>query len=180
MPHTLLQSDSKAVAFFSRKSPIHTWHEDLCNQFQLCMDKYLKDPHAMINLFGEDSDVLTTIPFYLKVTTLRSQAIKTPVIMLYMGKSQAGYMQMLLTKVPFPNVQLVLMLQKHQTPDIFSKQLLLNHTLCEKSRAIKLRNTLEDLRLALAHEIWDNKVVGEHIIDVAEGASTAAEGTLYI
>ena len=179
-PHNLLQSDLKAVAFFSGKTPIHTWHKHLRNQFQLYINEYLKDPHAVNNIFGEDSDVPTDIPFYLKGTTLKSQTTKTTVIMIYVGKNHSSSMQTLLTKVPFPDVQLVLMSQKHQTPDIFVKQLHLHHTLCEKSRAIKLRNTSEDLCLALAHKIREDETVGEHIINVAEASSTLTEGTLYI
>ena len=100
--------------------------------------------------------------------------------MIYVGKNHAGFIQTLLTKVPFPDVQLVLMSQKHQTPDIFAKQLQLHHALCATSRAIKLRHTSEDFRLALAHEIREDETVGEHIIDVAAASSTESEGTLYI
>ena len=86
----------------------------------------------------------------------------------------------LLAKVPFPNVQLVLLSQKRNEPAVFDKQILLHKTLCKKSQAVKLKETLEDLRLALAHEIREDEAVGKHIIDAVEASSTAVEGTLYV
>ena len=52
LPHTLLQIDQKAVAFFSGKSPNHTWREDLRRQFQLYVDEYLQNPQVAGQIFG--------------------------------------------------------------------------------------------------------------------------------
>ena len=180
LPHNLLQSDSKAVAFFSGKSPVHTWQDDLRRRFKLYLDTYLQDTKAVLNIFGEDAEVPTEIPFYFKVTTLRNKTTKTSAVSLYVGRNHISLMQTLLEKVPFPDVQLILFTQRRHAPDIFAKQIFLHHMLCEKSRAVKLQDTTEEFRLAIAHEIREDDVVGEHIIDVAEASSTAKEGTLYI
>ena len=142
-PHSLLQSDSKAIAFFLGKSPMHTWREDLCRWFQVYMDTYLQDQNAVTNIFGEDNEVPSSIPFYFKVTMLHNKVVKTAAITLYVGRSHAGCMQTLLKKVPFLDVQLIPLSQRCIDPDIFTKQLILHRTLCEKSRAVKLRDTSE-------------------------------------
>ena len=125
-------------------------------------------------------DVPTTIPFYFKVTILHNKVVKTPAILLYVGKNHATIMNTLLAKIPFPDVQLIPISQKRSDPAIFDKQIWLHKTLCKKSQAMKLTDTSEDLRMTLAHEIREHETVGEHIIDVAEASSTAAEGTLYV
>ena len=140
------------------------------------MDTYLQDPNAVTNIFGEELEVPTTIPFHFKSTMLRNKVVKTPAISPYVGRSHVGYMQTLLAKIPFPNVQLVPFSQQHSDPDISNKQIFLHHTLCKKSQAVKLRDTSKELKLALAHKIQEDEVVGEHIINMA----TAADGILYI
>ena len=75
---------------------------------------------------------------------------------------------------------MVLLSQKQHDPDIFDTQILLHRTLCKKSRAVKLHDTSEDLQLALACEIREDEIVGEHILDMAEASSTKEDGTLYI
>ena len=179
-PHTLLQSDSRAIAFFCGKSPIHTWREDLRRRFRLYTEEYLRDTNAVANIFGKDMDVPQHIPFYFKVTTLRSKAVKTTAITRYVGRNHTSFMQALLKKVPFPDVQLIPLSQRRHDPEIFEKQILLHSTLCTKSSAVKLGSTSEDLRLALAQEICDDEVVGEYIINVAKASSTAVDGTLYV
>ena len=42
LQHNLLQTDSKALAFFSGKSSGHTWRGDLSDRLQMYMDIYLQ------------------------------------------------------------------------------------------------------------------------------------------
>ena len=44
--HYLHQTESKPLAFFSGKSPKHTWCQHLCERFQEYLNHYLKDPNA--------------------------------------------------------------------------------------------------------------------------------------
>ena len=144
LPHNLLQSDSKAIAFFCGKSPTHTWRDDLRRRFQLYTDTYLTDSSAVTHVFGEDTVVPSNIPFYFRVTMLRNKTVKTPAITLYVGQSHVEYMHTLLEKIPFPDVQLILLSQKRSDPAIFNKQIVLHKTLCDRSRAVKLKDTSED------------------------------------
>ena len=41
--------------FFSGKSPIHTWRQDLQQRFKEYLDCYLTDPNTVNNIFGEDT-----------------------------------------------------------------------------------------------------------------------------
>ena len=72
-PHNLLQLDSKPVAFFSGKSVAHTWHNNLKQRFGCYLTENLNDSNTMSNLFGEDHEVPTNIPFHFRVITLRSK-----------------------------------------------------------------------------------------------------------
>ena len=95
------------------------------------MDKYLHDPNAVAKIIGKDAEMPSMIPFYFKITMLRNKDVKTPAFTLYMGQNHAGYMQTLLSEIPFPDVQLVLLSPRCSNPYIFDKQILLHQTLCE-------------------------------------------------
>ena len=125
-PHTLLQTESKAVAFFSGKSPAHTWREDLRRRFASYLNEHLHDPMAVKNIFGQDADVPTDIPFYFKVTTVRNQKNKATAIAVYVGKTHHAFMQQLIAKEPFEDVVLVLLSQQRHEPEIYDKQILLH------------------------------------------------------
>ena len=69
---------------------------------------------------------------------------------------------------------------RRKNPEMFDHQVQLHTFLCQDSSAVKLRHTSENFRTFLKTEIRRDEVVGTHIIDVAEGSSTAKEGTLYV
>ena len=76
------------------------------------MDEYLHDSNAVNNIFGEDKEIPQDIPFFLRLTTVRHLTTKAMAISIYMGKEHYTFVETLLSKIPFPDVQLVLTAQK--------------------------------------------------------------------
>ena len=83
--HNLLQTDPKALAFFSGKSPDHTWQGDLSNRFQFDLENFLQDDHDIKNIFGEEyhGKIPKAIPFYLKPRMVKSKTIVAQAVALY-------------------------------------------------------------------------------------------------
>ena len=181
-PHILIQTDSKPLAFFSGKSPDHTWREDLSDRFQIYMDNYLQEDNDIANIFGEDfiNQVPKQIPFYLKPATIRSKNHKTQAVVIYVGAQHLDLMNKFISKIPFEDVELVPMSTRRKNTQLFDQQVQLHTFLCQDCSAVKLRHTSENLRTFLKPEIRKDNVVGTHVMDVAEASSTATEGTLYI
>ena len=105
--HNLLQTESKALAYFSGKTPQHTWRKDLYTRFQQYLDLYMQDNGAVANIFGEDEQVPRAMPFYLKAMTVKSTNHTASVIAIYVGKLHHGYMSTLITKASFKDIELV-------------------------------------------------------------------------
>ena len=178
--HNLLQTESQALAFFSGKTPQHTWRKDLSNRFQQYMDLYLKHNNAVTNIFGEDAQVPRTIPFYLKAITVKSINHTGSAIAIYVGKLHYGVMMTLITQAPFEDLDLVPLSVRRSDKETFDQRVQLHQFLCQDSGAIKLRNTSPDFRDSLRVYLKCEAQVKDFIIDIAEAASTARDGTLYI
>ena len=91
-----------------------------------------------------------------------------------------GRFSTLITKAPFEDLELVPLETKRHDKEIFDQRVQLHSFLCQDSGAIKLRNTNLDFCDYLKVKLRNDKSVKEHIIDVAEAASTSSIGTLYI
>ena len=178
--HNLLQTESQGLAFFSGKTPEHTWRKDLSERFKKYMEIYLHDRKAVANIFGEDEQIPSTIPFYLKAITVKSLNHTATAIAIYVGKLHFGITSTLISKVPFEDLELVPLSLKRQNKETFDQQVQLHKFLCQDSAAIKLRNTSSEFREQFKIGMKANDKVSEHIIDVAEAASTQKDGTLYI
>ena len=107
-PHYLHQTESKLVAFFSGKSPKHTWRQHLRDRFQEYINQHLKNPNAVSNIFGEDEQVPDQIPFFLKVTKVRTKNTAATVIAVYVGKLHHADTMTLLQKAPFEDIEMVI------------------------------------------------------------------------
>ena len=178
--HNLEQTESQVLAFFSGKSPQHTWRKDLAARFQQYMDIYLLDDGGVANLFGENEQVPRKIPFYLKAITIRSTNHTATVIAIYVGKLHHSFLSTLITKAPFEEIELVPMQLRRKDKDAFDQCVQLHNFLCQDSGAIKLRNTSVDFRDSIKTVLRNDAHIKAHIINIAEAASTTQEGTLYI
>ena len=179
-PHYLHQTESKPVAFFSGKSPTHTWRQELRERFQEYLNTHLKDPNVILDIFGDDKQVPSIIPFYLKVGKIRTKNTSATAIMLYVGKAHQTDAITLLTKAPFKDIKIVLIGNRRRDQAVYEKQISIHKWLCQKSTAVKLRYTTDTFRSAIRTKIKSNETVQKAVIDVAEASSTRSEGTLYI
>ena len=136
--HNLLQTESQVLAFFSGKTPEHTWRKDLAARFQQYMDIYLKDGNAIANIFGEGEQVPQTIPFYLKAITVKSTNHNATAIAIYVGKLHYGFLSTLITKAPFEDLELVPLALRRSDKDSFDQRVQLHNFLCQDSGTIKL------------------------------------------
>ena len=178
--HNLFQTESKGLAFFSGKTPEHTWRKDLSARFQTYMDDNLLNDGAVLNIFGDEAQIPRQIPFYLKALTVKSANHNASAIAIYVGKSHHGIMSTLISKAPFEDLELVPLATKRQDKDIFDQRVQLHTFLCQDSGAIKLRRTSPEFRDHIKLELRKDNDIKNFIIDIAEAASTATEGTLYI
>ena len=179
-PHYLHQTESKPLAFFSGKSPKHTWRQDLRDRFQDYLNFHLKDPKAISDIFGEDEQVPTQIPFYLKVSTIRTKNTVASAIIVYVGKSHHADATTLLRKAPFEAIEMVLIGNRRRDQAVYEKQIKIHQWLCQKSTAVKLRYTTDMFRSAMRTEIQANDTLQKAVIDVAAASSTRTDGTVYI
>ena len=179
-PHYLHQTESKPLAFFSGKSPTHTWRQDLRERFQEYLNHYLKDPNAISNLFGEYQHVPTTIPFFLKISKIRTKHTTATAVLVDVGKTHHADATTLLKTAPFEDIEMVLIGNHQRDQAVYDKQIQVHQWLCQKSTAVKLRYTTEMFRSAMRIEAKANDTLKKAIIDVAEASSTRSEGTLYI
>ena len=181
--HNLLQTNSKALAFFSGKSPEHTWRGDVSDRFQVYLDNYLQDNNDIENNFREEYNgrIPKTIPFYLKPqTTVKSKTHSAQVIIVYVGQHHYDLMNKIILKVPFEDIELVPMSIRQSNAPVFDQQVQLHKFLGQDCSVVKLKNTSKNLRTFLKADIrWDSSI-GEHVIDVAEASSTTTEGALYV
>ena len=178
--HNLMQTESQVLAFFTGKTPQHTWRKDLAARFQHYLDTYLKDAKAVAHIFGENEQVPRNIPFYLKAINIKSTNHTAYVIAIYVGKLHYGYISTMINKAPFEDIELVPLALRRNDKDTFDQRVQLHNFLCQDSSAIKLRNTSYDFRDSIKTDLRNDTKIKDHIIDIAEAASTAVEGTLYI
>ena len=171
-PHFLHQTESKPVAFFSGKSPKHTWRQNLRDRFQEYLNHYLKDPKAIHNIFGEDEQIPTQIPFYLKVTKIQTKNTAATAIVVFVGKTHHADATTLLRKAPFEDLKMVFIGNCRCNLAVYEKQIKIHQWLCQKSTAVKLRYTTEMFRSAMRVEIKTNYTLQKAIIDVAKASST--------
>ena len=171
-PHYLHQTESKPVAFFSGKSPKHTWRQHLRDRFQEYLNHYLNDPNAITNIYGEDEQVPTQIPFYLKVTKIRTKNVAATAIVIHVGKTHHADVTTLLRKATFEDIELVLIGNRRRDQAVYEKQIKIHQWLCQKSTAVKLRYTTEMFRSAMRTELQSNDSLKKAVIDVAEASST--------
>ena len=120
--HNLLQTDSQGLAFFTGKTPQHTWRKDLSDQFKNYMDTYLHDDRAVANIFGTNTTVPKEIPFYLKAITVKSLHHTALVIAIYVGKLHYQFMHTLITKAPFEDLELVPMATRSNDEEMFDQR----------------------------------------------------------
>ena len=178
--HNLMQTESQVLAFLSGKTPQHTWRKDILARFKQYMDIYLKDNHTVENIFGENEQVPSEMPFYLKAITVKSTHHTASVIAIYVGKLHYSFMSTLINKAPFKDIELVPMFLRQSDKTVFDQRVQLHNFLCQDSGAIKLRNTSAEFRERIRILLRDDEQTKDHIIDIAEAALTIPEGTLYI
>ena len=128
---------------------MHTWQQDLRQCFKSYLDCYLTDKNAVTNIFGEDYQAPTDIPFFFKITKVRSQNATATAIVVHIGKYHHANATKLLEKPPFEDVEMVVTSNKQKKPALFDKQLQLHNRLCQRSTAVKLRYTSETFHSAL-------------------------------
>ena len=179
-PHYLHQTDSEPLAFFSGKSPKHTWRQDLHKRFQAYLNQYFHDPKAISNIFGEDEQAPTQIPFYLKVGKLRTKNMTATAILVYVEQSHHANATTLLQKAPFEDIEMVTISKRHRDQAIYEKQIKIHQWLCQKSTAVKLRYTTNLFRSAMHIEVQANDTIQKAVIDVVHASSTKSKGTVYI
>ena len=106
-PHNLIQSDSRPVAFFSGKSVAHSWQKDLKERFGSYLMEQLTNPNTMHNLFGDNHEVPLTIPFYFRVTTLRSKRGSAQANGIHVGTLHKEILDTIIKQSPFLDIELV-------------------------------------------------------------------------
>ena len=142
--YNLLQTESQGLAFFSGKTPEHTWHKDLSKRFQFYLDSYLTAEGSVEQVFGRDAQVPNTIPFYLKAIKVTSLNHAVSAIAIFVGKLHHPHLGVLINKVPFEDIKLVPLQLKRHNPETFDQRVQLHNFLCQDSRAIKLGNTSDN------------------------------------
>ena len=144
--HNLLQSDSRAVAFFSGKSVAHTWRTDLRERFNTYLTEQLQDANTMHNLFGEDHEVPAQLPFHFRVTTIRSKRTQTQAIAIYVGTLHKEFLETIITRSPFQDVEVVPLSLQRKDLTRFEKHVHLHEFICNNSTGIKLIGTTNEFR----------------------------------
>ena len=122
------------------------WQQDLRKQFQKYLNQYLNNPNAISNIFGEDKQVPTHIPFYLKAGKLRTKNTTATAILVYVGKSHHADAITLLQKAPFKAIKMVRIGNRRHDQAIYEKQIKIHQWLCQKSTAVKLQYTTDTFR----------------------------------
>ena len=89
-------------------------------------------------------------------------------------------MSTLITKAPFKDIELVPLSARRSNKETFDQRVQLHNFLCQDSGTIKLCNMTADFWESIKLDLRNNAQVSEHIIDIAEVASTIKDGTLYI
>ena len=172
--------ESKPLAFFSSKSPKHTWRHHLQERFKEYLDCYLTNPNAVSNIFGEDAQVPTEIPCFFKVSKVRGKQSEAPALVVYVGIDHHSNATTLMKAAPFEDNEMILFSNKQQNPSMFDKQLDIHIWLCQKSTAVKLRYTTKLFCSAIRWQIQEDENIKKAVVDVAEALSTESKGTMYI
>ena len=179
-PHNLLQSDSKAIAFFSGKSVAHTWRKDLSERFQSYLTDHLNSSSAMLNVFGEDHEAPKDIPFYFRVTTIRAKKGTTQAITIYTGTLHKDILDTILQRLPFPDVEIVSFSLRRKDTERFERHVRLHEYICNNSCAIRLLRTSENSRDAIRIEVNNNSNISDKVVNLAEASKTMTDGTFYV
>ena len=134
----------------------------------------------MLNLFGEDHEVPTTIPFYFRVITLRSKRGTAQAIGIHVGTLHKEFLETIITRSPFQDVELIPISMRRKNQSQYDQHIRLHKHICNNSCALKLLRTSEDARDAIRLEVAKDEKISDKVVDLAESSKTATDGTFYI
>ena len=183
--HSLHESQSCSVGFLLGKSVKHAYWNDLTSRLtthiNFELDRLRDAAKCKVNLktSPKPTPIPATIPIQLTPTTLSMGQVTTKALSLFVGEKDRSYLERLLQTNPFPDVEIVATAWKRSDPDAYANRLALHNALEDKSTAIKIIDTTDEVRSYL-REIRHIAFCSTLIIDIAEARNTPERGTLYI
>ena len=111
---------------------------------------------------------------------LRSKRKASQAITIHDGTLHKEILETIVTKAPFPDVELVLLSMRRKNPTQFEKHISLHEYICNNSCAIKIMQTTEDSQEAIRIEMSYDATISNKVIGIAKSLKTQTKGTLYI
>jgi hypothetical protein len=107
-PHSLHETNSKPIGFFLGKAVQHTWRDDLSARLQQHIETQLLNHCDEANReMTSTSDIPDTIPISVKATQTTSKDAKAHTLTVFTGIKDKKYLDTLLAKEPFPDMEIV-------------------------------------------------------------------------